>query len=131
MWHWGEKLDTGIRLQHDNVRQMQPAIELPPLEAEKKPPLPPDEVLSEAYRCLSCYDAPCTKACPTHIDVPQFIKRIAQGNPLGAARTILQANILGASCARVCPTEVLCEGACVLNDRDERPIAIGPLQRHA
>src|SRR5262249_60937694 len=72
-----------------------------------------------------------TRACPTHIDVPAFIKKIASGNLRGSARTILEANILGASCARVCPTEVLCEGACVLNDLTHKPIDIGRLQRHA
>lgn len=85
----------------------------------------------EASRCLYCFDAPCIMACPTGIDVPTFIKKIAFGNPAGAARTILTANILGASCARVCPTQVLCEGACVLEDRDEQPIQIGRLQRYA
>lgn len=90
-----------------------------------------DEALVEAHRCLMCWDAPCTKACPTDIDVPQFIKRIAQGDLLGSARTILSSNILGGSCARVCPTEVLCAGACVLNDLHERPIDIGRLQAFA
>src|SRR5262245_34667505 len=99
--------------------------------AELKPPMSPDQALAEANRCLYCYDAPCTCACPTHIDVPAFIKKIATGNLRGAARTILEANILGASCARVCPTEVLCEGACVLNDLTHKPIDIGRLQRHA
>lgn len=96
-----------------------------------KPPLRPQEALVEASRCLYCFDAPCIMACPTGIDVPTFIKKIAFGNPAGAAKTILTANILGASCARVCPTQVLCEGACVLDDRDEQPIRIGRLQRYA
>jgi glutamate synthase (NADPH/NADH) small chain len=96
-----------------------------------KPPLRPQEAFVEASRCLFCFDAPCIMACPTGIDVPAFIKKIAFGNPAGAAKTILTANILGASCARVCPTQVLCEGACVLDDRDEQPIQIGRLQRYA
>jgi glutamate synthase (NADPH/NADH) small chain len=96
-----------------------------------KPPLRPQEAVVEAERCLFCFDAPCIMACPTGIDIPAFIRKIAHGNPAGAARTILTANILGASCARVCPTEVLCEGACVLDDRDQQPIQIGRLQRYA
>src|SRR3954469_9646642 len=98
---------------------------------ELKPPLRPQEAHVEASRCLYCFDAPCIMACPTGIDIPAFIKKIAFGNPAAAAKTILTANILGASCARVCPTEVLCEGACVLEDRDEMPIRIGRLQRYA
>jgi glutamate synthase (NADPH/NADH) small chain len=90
-----------------------------------------DEALVEAHRCLMCWDAPCTKACPTDINVPQFIKRIATGDLTGSARTILSSNILGGSCARVCPTEVLCAGACVLNELHERPIDIGRLQAFA
>ncbi len=90
-----------------------------------------DEALVEAHRCLMCWDAPCTRACPTSIDVPRFIKQIANDDLVGSARTILGSNILGASCARVCPTEVLCAGACVLNDLHERPIDIGRLQGYA
>ncbi len=113
---------------------LQPLLPAPALAAnfaELKPPLRPQEVLVEAHRCLYCFDAPCIMACPTGIDIPAFIKKIAFGNPAGAAKTILEANILGASCARVCPTSVLCEGACVLEDRDEQPIQIGRLQRYA
>jgi len=88
------------------------------------------EAIEEANRCLYCYDAPCIKACPTSIQIPKFIKKIATGNLKGSAKTILESNPLGASCARVCPTEELCEGACVLN-HDTKPISIGHLQRHA
>jgi dihydropyrimidine dehydrogenase (NAD+) subunit PreT len=95
------------------------------------PPLTTDATLREANSCLFCYDAPCTAACPTHIDVPAFIKKIATGNLRGAARVILEANPFGHSCARACPVEVLCEGACVLLARDEQPIRIALLQRHA
>src|SRR3954463_14869315 len=89
------------------------------------------EAVVQANRCLFCFDAPCITACPTGIDVPAFIKKISTSNTSGAARVILRANILGASCARVCPTEVLCEGACVMLDRDADPIKIGRLQRYA
>lgn len=99
--------------------------------AEIAPPLTRDAALFEASKCLFCYDAPCTQACPTHIDVPAFIKKIATGNLRGSARVILDANPFGHSCARACPVEVLCEGACVLNARDEQPIQIALLQRHA
>src|SRR5438552_2307596 len=99
--------------------------------AEIAPPLTSDAALLESNQCLYCYDAPCTQACPTHIDVPSFIKKIASGNMRGSARVILDANPMGHSCARACPVEVLCEGACVLNDRDEEPIKIALLQRHA
>ncbi len=85
----------------------------------------------EANRCLNCFDAPCMGACPTHIDVPRFIKKIASGNVMGSAKTILEANVLGASCSRVCPVEVLCEGSCVMHGKHEKPIEIGRLQRFA
>ncbi len=98
--------------------------------AEALPPLTANEALVEANRCMYCYDAPCTHACPTHIDIPRFIKKIATGNLLGSARTILEANLLGATCARVCPVQELCEGACVLGS-EHKPIMIGRLQRYA
>ncbi len=98
---------------------------------EQKPLLSPAEAAAEANRCLFCYDAPCITACPTAIDVPRFIKKIATGNLIGSARTILEANLLGYSCARVCPVEVLCVGACVYNALGQPPIAIGRLQRYA
>jgi len=98
---------------------------------ELKPALTAQAAVIEADRCLNCFDAPCTAACPTHIDVPGFIKRIASGNLRGSAVKILDANILGASCARVCPVDVLCEGACVMNRQNLKPIQIGLLQRHA
>ena len=87
--------------------------------------------VAEANRCLYCFDAPCTTACPTHIDVPRFIKRIAADNVEGAAKTILDANVMGESCSRACPVDVLCEGACVLHRYNRQPIAIGRLQRFA
>ena len=87
--------------------------------------------MHEANRCLYCYDAPCIHACPTHIDVPSFIKKIASGNLHGSARVIFDANPIGASCARVCPVEVLCEGACVEKTLLDKPIEIGRLQRYA
>src|ERR1700758_4425417 len=99
--------------------------------AEIAPRYTAQEAIIEANRCLFCFDAPCIQACPTGIDIPSFIKKIATGNLTGSARTILSANVLGASCARVCPTEVLCEGACVVLDLHHRPIEIGRLQRHA
>jgi glutamate synthase (NADPH/NADH) small chain len=98
---------------------------------EIKPPLSPQEAKIEATRCLYCFDAPCIGSCPTGIDIPAFIKKIAFDNVTGAARTILEANVLGASCARVCPTQVLCEGACVMLDLEKDPIQIGRLQRFA
>ena len=97
---------------------------------ELLPPLTRHEAITESARCLMCFDAPCTQACPTHIDIPKFIKKISTGNLLGSARTIFASNLLGATCARVCPVQELCEGACVLG-AEHKPIAIGRLQRHA
>jgi dihydropyrimidine dehydrogenase (NAD+) subunit PreT len=99
--------------------------------SEIAPALTDAEALFEANRCVYCYDAPCTHACPTHIDVPAFIKKIASGNLLGSARVIFDANPIGATCARVCPVEVLCEGACVEKTLMHKPIEIGRLQRYA
>jgi len=98
--------------------------------AEQLPPLTAHAAAVEADRCLYCYDAPCTHACPTHIDIPRFIKKIATNNLRGSAATIFASNLLGATCARVCPVQELCEGACVLG-ADHKPIAIGRLQRFA
>ena len=89
------------------------------------------EAVVESNRCLNCFDAPCTAACPTHIDVPKFIKKIASGNVRGSAHSILEANVLAASCSRVCPVQVLCEGSCVMHRYNKQPIEIGRLQRFA
>jgi len=106
-----------------------------PQNLERFPDLHPAldnlSALAEANRCLFCFDAPCTAACPTHIDVPCFIKKIASGNLRGSAMTILDANILGLSCSRVCPVDVLCEGSCVMHRYNKKPIEIGRLQRFA
>jgi dihydropyrimidine dehydrogenase (NAD+) subunit PreT len=98
--------------------------------AESFPPLTAQEAIVESNRCLFCYDAPCTQACPTHIDIPRFIKKIATDNLAGSARAIFESNLLGATCARVCPVQELCEGACVLG-AEHRPITIGRLQRYS
>ena len=108
-----------------------PAAVLAENMAELQPAYTSQEAAVEASRCLFCFDAPCIMACPTGIDIPSFIKKIETGNVIGAARAILSANVLGASCARVCPTEVLCEGACVMVDRQRDPIKIGRLQQFA
>jgi dihydropyrimidine dehydrogenase (NAD+) subunit PreT len=110
---------------------LQQKPEIANLFADLHPPFQAQAAVIEADRCLNCFDAPCAGACPTHIDVPKFIKKIATGNLHGAALGILDANILGASCARVCPVDVLCEGACVMHGLNEQPIEIGRLQRYA
>ncbi|MEN9571324.1 MAG: hypothetical protein RL172_2555, partial [Bacteroidota bacterium] len=96
----------------------------PPFETQ-------DAALVEANRCLFCYDAPCTKSCPTSIDVPKFIKQITTDNIKGSAHTIFSSNIMGAGCSKVCPVEKLCEGACVFNLMQEAPIPIARLQRYS
>jgi glutamate synthase (NADPH/NADH) small chain len=95
------------------------------------PPLTRHEALVESARCLFCFDAPCQTACPTSIDIPLFIREIAAGHPKSAAKTIFDQNILGGMCARVCPTETLCEEACVRNTAEDQPVRIGLLQRYA
>jgi len=99
--------------------------------SDMTPPLTDKQVLVASERCLFCHDAPCINACPTGIDIPLFIRKINTGNTHGAAKEILSANILGGSCARVCPTETLCEQACVRNTCEEAPVEIGRLQRYA
>jgi dihydropyrimidine dehydrogenase (NAD+) subunit PreT len=99
--------------------------------ADMHPPLTPSEAIIDADRCYFCYAAPCMAACPTGIDIPAFIQKIRSGNLKGSAHTILSENIMGGMCARVCPTEVLCEQACVRNTHEDKPVRIGLLQRYA
>jgi len=99
--------------------------------ADIEPPLDSRQALIESSRCYFCHDAPCIEACPTGIDIPGFIRKIATGNLKGAAIEILDENIMGGICARVCPTEILCERACVRNLAEDKPVHIGALQRHA
>lgn len=127
MHHWDE-LSTARSLVPKTESALSETYRSP--LSELLPPLSDQQALVEANRCLFCYDAPCTHACPTHIDIPRFIKKIATGNHLGSARTILEANLLGATCSRVCPVQELCEGACVLGS-EHKPIAIGRLQRYS
>jgi len=94
-------------------------------------PLSMHEAFVEADRCYFCYDAPCVTACPTGIDIPKFIRQIQTGNPLGSAKTIFEQNILGGMCARVCPTETLCEEVCVREEAEGKPVKIGQLQRYS
>jgi dihydropyrimidine dehydrogenase (NAD+) subunit PreT len=113
-----------------------PMTTLPPDRSEAsfgdyKPAYSNAQALAEANRCLYCVDAPCVQHCPTGIDIPEFIRKIGTGNLKGSARTIFAANVFGMSCARVCPVEVLCAGACVYNEMDAPAIEIGKLQRYA
>jgi len=115
-----------------DVRNAAPGDRLELQLPDAKPTYLPGEAVGEANRCLYCHDAPCVTACPTGIDIPGFIRKIATGNVRGSAKRILSANLLGYSCARVCPVEVLCVGACVYNDWHRYPpIQIGRLQRYA
>ncbi|MGF1552674.1 MAG: NAD(P)-dependent oxidoreductase [Paracoccaceae bacterium] len=108
-----------------------PAEALAHAFADHTPPLSPHEAVVAADRCYFCHDAPCVTACPTAIDIPLFIRQIAAGRPAEAARTIFDQNILGGMCARVCPTETLCEEACVREAAEGEPVQIGRLQRYA
>ncbi len=115
-------------IQYNKLAQEQYAINF----SDIHPPFEHDEAAAiEANRCINCYDAPCTKLCPTSIDVPLFIKQISSGNIKGSAKTILSSNIMGAGCSKVCPVEKLCEGACVYNFLEEEPINIAKLQRYS
>jgi len=115
----------------DTLHVMPTQAQLQATYGDAHPPLTSDQALVEADRCYFCHDAPCTEACPTGIDIPGFIRAIATGNLKGAATTILEENIFGGTCARVCPTEILCERACVRTAQEHRPVDIGALQRHA
>lgn len=121
------------------MRRLEPGLKAGRLDAadyvknfsDLHPRLGDHEALVASDRCYFCHDAPCMTACPTSIDIPMFIRQIQTGNPLGSAKTIFDQNILGGMCARVCPTEQLCEEACVRNTAEERPVEIGRLQRYA
>ncbi|MDI6836640.1 MAG: NAD(P)-dependent oxidoreductase [Rhizobiaceae bacterium] len=121
------------------MRRLEPGLKAGRLDAAEyaknfsdlHPRLGDHEALVASDRCYFCHDAPCMTACPTAIDIPMFIRQIATGNATGAAKTIFDQNILGGMCARVCPTETLCEEACVRNTAEERPVEIGRLQRYA
>ncbi|TDW16778.1 glutamate synthase (NADPH/NADH) small chain [Rhizobium azibense] len=120
-----ERLETGIHSGRLSTAEYETNF------SDLHPRLDKHEALVAADRCYFCYDAPCMTACPTSIDIPLFIRQIATGNPIGSAKTIFDQNILGGMCARVCPTEELCEQACVRNIAEEKPVEIGRLQRYA
>ncbi|QPB18538.1 NAD(P)-dependent oxidoreductase [Rhizobium sp. 007] len=120
-----ERLETGIHSGRLSTAEYETNF------SDLHPRLDKHEALVAADRCYFCYDAPCMTACPTSIDIPLFIRQIATGNPIGSAKTIFDQNILGGMCARVCPTEELCEQACVRNTAEEKPVEIGRLQRYA
>ena len=115
------------------MRRLEPGLKAGRLDAadylrnfsDLHPRLDDHEALVASDRCYFCHDAPCMTACPTAIDIPMFIRQISTGNPIGSAKTIFDQNILGGMCARVCPTETLCEEACVRNTAEERPVEIG------
>ena len=117
--------------EHDVRAGRLPETRLAENFADLHPPLTRGEALIEADRCLFCFDAPCMNACPTRIDIPLFIRQIGASNPKGAAKSIFEANILGGMCARVCPTETLCEEVCVRVAQEGKPVRIGLLQRYA
>jgi len=116
---------------HDITAGRLPARRIEENFADLHPPLTAHQAAVEAARCLFCHDAPCTEACPTGIDIPGFIRKIATGNTRGAAITILNENIMGGTCANVCPVEELCEQVCVRHTAEEQPVQIGRLQRYA
>lgn len=124
-------LDQGERVMGDISTAQLSAEQCAVNFADLVAPMQSNEARVAAERCLFCYDAPCVTACPTSIDIPMFIRQISNGQPVAAAKTILDANIMGAMCARVCPTENLCEGACVKESSESRAVEIGRLQRHA
>ena len=116
---------------HDITAERLPARRIEENFADLHPPLTAHQSAVEAARCLFCHDAPCTEACPTGIDIPGFIRKIATGNTRGAAMTILGENIMGGTCANVCPVEELCEQVCVRHTAEDQPVQIGRLQRYA
>ncbi len=116
---------------HDIASGRLPAATIKDNFSDLHPPLTELQAQAESARCLFCHDAPCIEACPTDIDIPNFIRKISTGNLIGSATTILSANIMGGTCANVCPVEELCELKCVMNTAEHKPVTIGRLQRYA